>query len=104
MRHQTVLDVAPKGNCQLTRNGDDHDLSHPRALTRSTLSEPPGERTPRLMPDPQPSGLNHNGSHMATARSRNPLAALLLAAIVGTRGKAQKASNLSVAFQVVRFW
>src|SRR5262249_19211136 len=82
--HQAVLDVAPKGNCQLARNGDDHDLPHPRALTRSTRNEPSGERTPRLMPSPQPSGLDHNGTHLAVARSRNPLAALLRAAVVGT--------------------
>src|SRR5437764_13015690 len=43
---------------------------------------------------PQPCGLNHNGTRVATARSRDPLAVLLLAAVVGGWSKAQKASYL----------
>ena len=92
--HHAVLDVTPKGNRELARNGDDQDLPHARALTCSALNEPSGECTLRLMPYPQPCGLNHNGPHVATARSRDPLAALLRAAIVGAWGKAQKASHL----------
>jgi len=92
--HQAVLDVTPKSNRQLARNSNDHDLPHARALTCSALNEPSGECTLWLMPDPQPCGLNHNGAHVATARSRNPLAVLLLAAVVGAWGKAQKASHL----------
>src|SRR6266851_4324976 len=57
--HHAVLDVAPKGNRELARNGDDHNLPH-----------------------------------VATARSRDPLAALFRAAVVGAWGKAQKASDL----------
>jgi hypothetical protein len=92
--HQTVLDVTPKGDRQLARNSDDHGLPHARALTCSALKKPSGECALRLMPDPQPCGLDHNGPHVATARSRNPLAALLLAAAVGAWGEAQKASHL----------
>ena len=92
--HQTLLDVTPKSNRQLARDSHDHNLSHPRALTCSALDEPSSECTLRLMPDPQPSGLNHNGTHLATACSRNPLAALLLAAAVGAWGKTQEASHL----------
>src|SRR5450631_377329 len=64
--HHAVLDVTPKGNRELARNGDDQDLPHPRALTCSALNEPSGECTLRLMPYPQPCGLNHNGPHVAT--------------------------------------
>src|SRR5713101_5815360 len=92
--HQTVLDVTPKGDRQLARNSDDQGLPHARALTCSALKKPSGECALRLMPDPQPCGLDHNGPHVATARSRNPLAALLLAAAVGAWGEAQKASHL----------
>src|SRR5208283_739265 len=79
--HQAVLDITPQGNCQLARDGDDHDLPHSRAMACGALNEPLGECTFRLMSDPQPCGLNHNGAHMATACSRNPLAAFLLAAV-----------------------
>jgi hypothetical protein len=92
--HHAVLDVTPKGNRELARNGDDSDLPHARALTCRALNEPSGECTLRLMPYPQPCGLNHNGPHVATARSRDPLAAFLRAAVVGAWGKAQKASHL----------
>ena len=57
--HHAVLDVTPKGNRELARNGDDNDLPHARALTCSALNEPSGECTLRLMPYPQPCGLNH---------------------------------------------
>src|SRR5262249_49258685 len=93
--HQAVLDITPKGNCQLTRNSHDHNLSHPRALACSALNEPSGESALRLMPSPQPSGLNHNGTHVAAACPRNSLAVLLLAAAVGAWGKTQKASHLT---------
>src|SRR3974377_660935 len=94
LRHQAKLDVAPEGNGELSRDSNDHDFPHTLALARSALNEPSGECTLRLMLDPQPCGLNHNGTRVAAACSRNPLAALLVTTVVGTWSKAQKASHL----------
>src|SRR5690348_7591807 len=66
VRHQAELDKAPKGNRQLARKGDNHDLPYTLAMPRRALQEPARERTLRLIPNPQPGGLNHNGTHAAT--------------------------------------
>src|ERR1700758_1683769 len=52
------------------------------------------------MLNPQPGGLNHNGTHAATPGSRDSLAALLFAAVVGAWREAEKASDLSLVVKV----
>src|SRR6516225_2851216 len=100
LRHQAELDKPPKGSRQLARKRDDHDLSHTLALPGSALQEPTRQCTLRLVPNPQPDGLNHNGAHAPTSGSRDALASLLLTTLKGAWREAKKTSDLSLVIKV----
>src|SRR5262245_51290515 len=94
LRNQTLLEIAPEGNGELARDGNDHDALNAPALPFGPLHKPLGNRALGLMLDPQPSHLDHGCPHRTAARARDPLRALHLAAVIRARSQSQKACDL----------
>src|SRR5262245_21989533 len=94
LRNQTLLEIAPEGNGELARDGNDHDALNAPVLSFGPLHKPLGNRALGLMFDPQPSHLDHGRPHRTAARSRDSLGALHLAAVIGARRQSQKACDL----------
>src|SRR5262245_38227240 len=95
LRNQTLLEITPEGNGELARDGDDHDVLNATVLPFGPLHKPLGNRALGLVLDPQPGYLDHRCPHRTTARARDPLGALHLAAVIGARSQSQKARDLS---------
>jgi len=95
VRDQAELQIAPQGDRQFARQGDDHDAPHPFRLTLSAVVEPLGQGTLWLMLEPQPGGLDHDGAHEAVAGLGDALAAPALAAVVGAGREADIAGDLA---------
>jgi hypothetical protein len=62
--------------------------------------EPLAQCTIRLMPEPKPGGFNHGDPSQSIARLRDALAAMTIAAIIGTGRDADIAGDLASIIEV----
>jgi len=95
LRDQAELQIAPQGDRQFARQGDDHHAPHALRLTFCALAEPLAQGRVWLMLEPQPGGLDHDGAHEAVAGLGDALAAVALAAVIGAGRQAEIAGDLA---------
>ncbi len=94
-RDQAVLQISPQGDRQFASEGDDHDAPHPFRLTFCALVEPLCQGRVRLVLEPHPGRLDHDGPYETVAGLGDALAASALAAVVGARCQADIADDLA---------
>ncbi len=82
-----MLQIAPQRDRQFARQGDDHDAPHALRLPLGAVVKPLGQGRVRLMPEPQPGGLDQGIARAAVAGLGDALATASLAAVVGAGGE-----------------
>src|ERR671918_370606 len=103
LRHNVHLDVTPKRDQELARQGNNPNLTHPPAAERQTFGVPQTQITLRLQPKPVPSQLYRVSPYIADAVLTDALLFGGLPALVGgghkpTQGcKFSTVSNLTPA-------
>ena len=84
LRDQSGFQIAPERDRQFARQGNDHDAPDAPFLTLGAVMEPPAQCTIRLMPEPKPCGFDHGHPGQPIARPGDALAAMSVAAVIGT--------------------
>ena len=94
LRDQPGFQITPEGNCQFARQGNDHDAPDAPLLTLGAVMEPLAQGDIRLMPEPKPCGFDHGHPGQTIAGLGDALAAVSIAAVIGTGGNPDIAGHL----------
>ena len=84
LRDQPGFQITPKRDRQFTRQSDDHDAPDAPLLTLGAAMEPLAQGAIRLMAEPKPCRFDHGHPGQLIARLGDALAALSVAAVIGT--------------------
>src|SRR3954471_8306546 len=99
-RDQTNGHIAPERDHQLARQSDDGDTPDTSRGIPNLLQEPTGQRTLRLMPDPEPREFDGKGSDTRIASFADPLIHAHGAAVEGARREPEVACNLTAVAEM----
>src|SRR5918996_530464 len=95
LRHNVHLDVTPKRDQELARQGNNPNLTHPPAAERKTFGVPQTQITLRLQPKPVPSQLYRVSPYIADAVLTDALLFGGLPALVGCGHKPTQSPKFS---------
>ena len=94
-RDQAELEISPQGDRQFARQGGDHHAPHALRLTFGAPVEPLAQGRVRLVLEPHPGGLDHDGAHETVAGLGDALAASALTAVIRAGCEADIAGDLA---------